>query len=180
MTPLDIALDPGEEALGWTLGIGHITAAGLIEGCDHGQLQRFWLEQCTELTHSTAGLLTTVARPVRIWVEDMQVRGGQSLPKTLSKAKALLRLQAIGFGLAGMLAAALGAQVHALPYRTWAGALAEEVVQARVLQRGLTSEEVCALDAKRYRKGIRHNLYDAAGIFLYATGRMRPGMEIHR
>lgn len=181
MTPLDITIDPGKEALAWTLGVGHIQESGLIRDVDPFKLGLFWEEQATILRHRVAEtrLDSLPGRPARVWVEFMQSRGGESASQTLSKAKALLALQAIGMYLAGRLAESLGATVHPIPYRTWAGGVTEEQVQGRVLDT-LTSEEVCVLDEKRYPKGLRHNLRDAAGIFLYATGRLRPGMVRQR
>lgn len=177
MTPIDATIDPGKAGLAWTVGVGHIREAGLVEGVTPEQFSLAWDNEFLPFRRAVAAARMEArgSRQLRVWVEFMQARGGESLAKTLSKAKALLDLQFVGSALAAAVATELAGAVYPIPYRTWAGGLAEEVVQGRVL-RELTSEEVCALDEKRYRKDLRHNLRDAAGIFLYATGRLRPGM----
>lgn len=176
---LRIAIDPGKEALAWVLGKGRIAASGIIEECDPRDVSKVISVFNTGLLTSGFGLdgfLGSRVPHIEVWIEYMQSRGGETHARTLSKAKALLSLQFIGAALAGAIVGRLGGSVHPVTYHQWSGGATEAQVKNRLYSPGILSpEEAIALDPKRYRAGIRHNLYDAASLFLYATGRVRPG-----
>lgn len=173
LPPLHIGIDPGEEALAWVLGFGRIQAAGMALDLSPAKLG----EAFGQIFSGTWPAIQGVPQ-VHVWVEFMFQRGGQAPHIAMRKAKDLLDLQFLGGAVAGaILALCPGASVTPITYHRWAGSFAEKQVQARVLQT-LDSDEVCVLDAKRWPGEIRHNLYDAAGIFLYATGRLRPGRTL--
>lgn len=176
--PLTIAIDPGKEALAWCLGRGRIEASGLIQGADPKDVPRM----LAELAKGFPGLPGWTH--AQVWVEFMQHRPGADDARTASaKAKAILDLQFLGGAVAGMLAITTNATVHPVTYHQWSGSAPETQVRNRLIGDGkgvvptLTPDEICALDVKRYRGGIRHNLYDAAGIFCFATRRLYPGMR---
>lgn len=171
--PFRIAIDPGKEALGWALGRHEIQAAGLIRNVDRKALHQSFASLRLGLPWN---------EPAEVWMEYMVQYPYQRPDVATAKANDLLNLQFVGGVLVGALAQQLGfghCKICPIEPSAWNGGAQESVVQARV-KAELETEERAALGLHRYPVGLQHNLWDAAGIWLYGAGRLRPGMRRDR
>lgn len=89
-----------------------------------------------------------------------------------SNAQDLIRVATVGAAVAGM----VSPDLRFVTPNDWKGQVPKEVMFRRV-EKLLTSEEMTTLlrDVSAYPVNLRHNVYDAVGIGLYATGRMARG-----
>lgn len=157
-----LAIDPGQQGLAWMLG-GEELIGGAVITLPKADLYR-----------QAAVALMFMPGPgqVRhIALERMWYYPQRSSAKASSEIKAILDLQAIG----GLVAGYYRCPVTHYTAREWMlGSLPSHIVQGRVemfLQGRETDVFVEILRATR--KDLRHNAYDAAGIWLRYQGRWK-------
>lgn len=63
--------------------------------------------------------------------------------------------------------------LHLIPPRTWKGTIDGDAMVERIRGR-LTPEETARVEMPSAVKTLGHNVLDAVGIFLWATGRLKP------
>ena len=112
----------------------------------------------------------------RAYVEQLSLNVGRDRTrgKAIATGNDLLTLTQIAAAVIGD----LGVPVTYLPVNTWKGSAPKLVTQNRVKATLSPRElEVFALGLTGVKKSLWHNLFDAAGIGLYAVGRYRPGKK---
>jgi hypothetical protein len=171
------SIDPSSgatSALGWAAWASNeLVCAGLVRGL------RAKLDSKCQHYADAVKLGSHVFGSGRraVFVEQMQMsqgRDGSGEKRTIiAKANDLLELQAVGAYVAG----ALGGSLCYVPVGTWKGSAPKHVTEARA-RAALSPAELAIVEAElaRHRGGLGHNLWDAVGIGLHATGRYRlPG-----
>jgi hypothetical protein len=165
-------IDPGKWCLPWCawqptreLAYAGLSLVGKVPGMPVERIARLHYENiarnCPELFE-------------RVHIEQLSLNSGRD--KTRGKAIAtgndLLELTSI----AALVAGYLRASVTYHPVNTWKGTAPKEITRNRV-RATLGPLELHVLDAALAavgrKKSLHHNLYDAAGIGLHATGRYR-------
>lgn len=72
-----------------------------------------------------------------------------------------------------LLAGSLGGGVVLVEPRTWKGTIDGDAMVERIRGR-LTPQEIACVELPRAVKTLGHNVWDAVGIYLWATGRLNP------
>lgn len=93
--------------------------------------------------------------------------------KLIALANDLLDVQAVG----ARVAACVGSRLHYAPVNTWKGSAPKHVTEARAREK-LTPTELATVESvlRCVPSGLAHNLWDAVGVGLWATGRyVLPG-----
>jgi len=181
-----VAIDPGRN-LGWSVFIYRaeppvlelpgrnpgwlLRAAGLVcsnsRGIDEQATATRAEVQKRVLSALWAGGLNPSQYPLSV-CELMEWRPDDQR----SNAQDLIRVATVGAAVAGM----VSPDLRFVTPNDWKGQVPKEVMFRRV-EKLLTSEEMTTLlrDVSAYPVNLRHNVYDAVGIGLYATGRMARG-----
>jgi hypothetical protein len=170
-----IAIDPGYAASGQGCALAHY---------DHARLRAVWFER------PESRALRAIAGVTRVIWECPQVDS-----RTRVSTPQIVQLAAVGASLAGLYAGSLGAGLEAIEPRSWKGAQPKPAQHLRLwsalsyAERAvLGGDDTHALIMAAARKGAmdrwshsgasyygshaEHNLLDAAGIGLWACGRM--------
>jgi hypothetical protein len=157
-----LAIDPGQQGLAWVLGGEELISGGVVT-LGKGKLY-------TEASVAT-GAMPSPSQVRHIALERMWYYPQRSSAKASSEIKAILDLQAIG----GLVAGYYRVPITYYTAREWmGGSLPAHIVQGRV-EMFLQGQEkdVFASILRATRKDLRHNAYDAAGIWLRHQGRWK-------
>lgn len=177
-----VSIDPGLWNLPWCVWLD-----GALTHCGLSRLKPKTVIQSSDLPAIAAWhysgirfdcLTLAQTPPDHVYIEQLSLNSGRDSTrgKALSTGNALLQITSV----AALVAGHLRAPVTYVPVRTWLGTAPPSVTKARVLKT-LDPDELQilqrAIDALPHRKGkessLAHNLYDAAGLGLWATGRYR-------
>lgn len=169
------AIDPGKKCLPVCIGsadrltFAAMSVLDVTRGAPHA-LARMHLV--------ALGLDSGLHHADRVVVEQMQMNKNRDTThrQAISKGNALLAITQV----ASSVASALRGSLEWAPIGTWKGTAPKHVTRNRV-RKTLRPEEIAVLDsaiATLPRRGTRepalaHNLYDCAGIWLWATGRYK-------
>jgi hypothetical protein len=110
--------------------------------------------------------------PNQVYVEQMSLNSGRDRTrgKAIRTGNDLLLITNIAASVTSM----LGGELVHVPVSTWKGSCEKTVTKNRVLNT-LDKEELGVLEAALLgvKQSLHHNLFDAAGLGLHATGRYR-------
>ena len=165
-----LSIDPGKWVLPWC-----IWDDNELVRCGLSQLEKHPRPKPENIAHYHASYIPEWVFD-RVYIEQLSLNSGRdnSRGKAIATGNDLLMLTSV----AALVAGHLNAPVTYLPVNTWKGSAPKLVTQNRV-KATLTAREleVFALGLTGVKKSLHHNLYDAAGIGLYAVGRYRPGKK---
>jgi hypothetical protein len=165
-----VSIDPGKWCLPWCVWQDGVLVSACLSVLPAVPGMR--VSQIASNHFNNSGLWTWGTVCGKVCIEQLSLNSGRD--KTRGKAIAtgndLLDLTSIAALVAGL----LRAPVEYLPVATWKGTAPKSVTQNRV-RATLTLDELQVLESAflGVRKGLHHNLYDAAGIGLHATNRYR-------
>lgn len=162
-----LSIDPGKLCLPWC-----VWTNGVLTRCGLSVLAAAPRTSADELArrHVAQIRLQWIGTPDRVYVEQMQLNTGRDSTrgKAIATGNDLLTITHVASTVASLLG---GALVH-VPIGTWKGSAPKLVTQNRVRATLALPERAVMIAALTgVRKTLHHNLYDAAGIGLWATGR---------
>jgi hypothetical protein len=163
-----VTIDPGKKVLPYCIGHnGFLTHAGLSV---LDVSPRTTPDVLARMHHEHIRRIPNLPRIDRVYVEQMQLNTGRDSTrgKAIATGNDLLTITHV----ASTVASLLGGQLVHVPIGSWKGTAPKHVTKNRAIltltqpERALIAQALIGV-----KSSLHHNLWDAAGIFLHATGR---------